>query len=290
MEGLARLDMEIDNVRAAFDRSTAAGDDDTALALAVAVGNCWDVRGRYREGYERIAPLVERGAGTPSRRARALAMLAWLVYRLGDLDAAAGFATRGVEFATASHCPEDVYLCHLVLGVVALDRNDLTTARRHLERAHSIAVDMDHDDARALADGNLADLALTTGDHALARQLWERNLDRSTLHFWVELHTRWGLGTVARREGRHDAADEQFSRCLELAEIVGSPHYAAVALVGLAAVAADRGDDDGATALLRRADVVLEVAGIELTGIDAEAYRDAHRVTLAVREAGARST
>ena len=211
IEVLARLDAEMDNVRAAFDRSIAGGDDDTALALAVSVDRYWDVRGYYREGCDRIGLLLERGAGPPALRARAVAMMSLLTYRLGELGDAVILATRGVELATATRSLAAAYECHNVLGIIALDRNDLTTARRYLERAHTIAADLDRDETRAHANGNLADLAMTSGDNVLARQLWERNLG-STLPPWVELHTRWGLGTVARREGRHDAANDQFTR------------------------------------------------------------------------------
>jgi tetratricopeptide (TPR) repeat protein len=172
-----------------------------------------------------------------------------------------------------------------VLGLAALDRNELATAREHLEQAHAYAGELDLDDAVARTNGNLADLAMTCGDHDQARQRWERNLAHPILP-WRESHTRWGLGTLARRDGRLDEADDHFARTLQVADAIGFPHYVAIACVGLAAVAADRGNYAECRILLERADAVLEVAGIELTGIDAEAYREAHRTTLAEQEPG----
>ena len=282
---LATVDADLDNLRVAFDRSSAAGDDEDAFAIAVDLGRYWHIRGHYREGSERIRQRLERGAGEPARRAQAMGTLSYLTYLRGELADAVDLATRGAEAATSTQSLDALCRCHTVLGLVALDRDQFTTARDHLERAHAIAVDFDRDTLTARTNGNLADLAMMCGDHEQARQRWKHSLTRP-LTPWREVHARWGLGTAARRDGRVDEADDHFTRALQLAEAIGYPHYVAIALVGLAVVAADRGEHVQCSVLLERVDAVLQVAGIELTGIDAEAYLEAKQATLATTEPG----
>jgi tetratricopeptide (TPR) repeat protein len=289
LDDVALIDADIDNVRAGYDRSAAAGDHDTALALVVDLGAYWGVRCHYRELGERIRRPLERGARDPARRADAVRLLSWHAYVVGESAEAVDLATRGIDLATSTRNLDALCGCHQLLGTVALDRGDVTTARRHFELARAIAVELDLDDTLARTNSNLADLALALGDHDEARQRWEHNLTQP-LAPWREVRARWGLATIARRDGRLDEAADDFTRSLQLSEVIGQPHMAGVALVGLALVAADRGEHAESRALLERADAVLEVAGIELTGTDAEAYRDARSSTLAAQEPDERAS
>jgi tetratricopeptide (TPR) repeat protein len=276
LEDLALIEGDVDNFRAAYDRSFAAGDDDTALGIAMDLENYWFVRGHYREGCERMRRPLERDARAPARRADALRMLSWHAFVSGDVADSIDLATRSLELATASRNLDAQWGCHGLFGMVALGNGEFTTARRHFEQAHAIAVELGTDDALARTNSNLADLAMALGDYEQARQRWERNVGRP-LPPWREIRARWGLGTIARRQGRFDEADQQFARSVELAEAIGYPHAVAVALVGRALVAADRGDAVECRLLLDRADAVLEIAGIVLAGSDGEDYREARR-------------
>ena len=62
-DAISVLDLELDNLRAAFDRAEAAGDHETALRIATALYYYWYLKGYFREGRDRIRRPLDRGAG-----------------------------------------------------------------------------------------------------------------------------------------------------------------------------------------------------------------------------------
>jgi predicted ATPase/DNA-binding SARP family transcriptional activator len=274
-DALPQIDPEIDNLRLAIDRATANGDDDTALRIAVDLDRYWATRGLYREGIERISGPLERGAGEPRLRGTALHRLAGLSYISCQLDEASAFAHRGIATGTAAHHVAAVGGCHNVLGIVALDRDDLDSARHHLERAESIAAQLGIGEDLVIATCNLADLAMMEGDDDEARRRWEQTLtmnDTAGLAPWTESNALLGLGAIARRQGRLGDAHEQYTRAHQIAESTRFPHNTAVALIGLAGVAVDRGDHHDAAHLLAEAERLLAATGVRLTAFDAQLH------------------
>jgi predicted ATPase/DNA-binding SARP family transcriptional activator len=283
-QGLALIDVELDNLRTAFDRAVAAGDDGTALRIATALYQYWYTRGHFREGRDRIAGPLGRGAGDARLQALALQALAGLTWLLGDLDGAEALARRGIERGTGAAALEAAMGCHTVLGVVARDRGDLDEAVEHIERSAALAQELGLERDVIIANTNLADLALAAGDLDAARRRFERTLAFNREHGFAaadDSYALLGLGAVARLGGRLDEAVEHLVRALELCERAGFGHNAALALVGLAAVAIERDDHDEAALLLGRATERVAAAGGELTGPDAELYERTSAAALA---------
>jgi predicted ATPase/DNA-binding SARP family transcriptional activator len=269
-QGLAAIDLELDNLRAALDRA----DDDTALRIATALYQYWYARGYFREGRDRIRGPLHRGAGDATLQSLALHALAGLTWLLGDVDDAEAVARRGIEVGTRAGAADSVMGCHTVLGLVARDRGDLTAAAEHIERSGALAQELGLERDVIIANTNLADLALAAGDLEGARRRFERTLayNDGNVAPVDDSFALLGLGTVAHRSGHLDEATEHLSRALRLCERAGFRHNAALALVGLAAIAADRGEHDDAALLLGRATELLSVTGSELTGADAELH------------------
>ncbi len=281
-DGLRTIDADLDNLRTAIGRAEQDGDDETALRIATALYRYWYLRGLFREGFDRIAGPLERGAGDALLQALALRAIAGLQYLLGDLDQARALATRGVEVASAAGGHEPLLACHTVLSHIARERDQLSAARAHLEQSEAIAQRLGLLEDVMVANTNLGELAMAAGDLDEARLRWER-----TLAFYggrEQENTTFallGLGSVASRQGRLDEAFEHFSRARDLAESAGFQHNAMMALVGLAGVAADQGNSVSAALLLGRADGLLKVTGGELTVADDEVYQRARAVALA---------
>jgi predicted ATPase/DNA-binding SARP family transcriptional activator len=283
-QGLAEIDLELDNIRAALDRAT----DDTALRIATALYQYWYARGHFREGRDRIRGPLERGAGDATLQARALHALAGLTWLLGDIDDAEAVARRGIDVGTSAAALEPIMGCHTVLGLVARDRGDLAAAADHIERSGALAQELGLDRDVIIANTNLADLALAAGDLEAARLRFERTLawNEANVAPVDDSFALLGLGAVAHRSGRLDEAVEHLTRALALCERAGFRHNAAIALVGLAAIAADRGEHDDAALLLGHATELLSVTGSELNGADAELY--ARTKATALEQLGAR--
>jgi predicted ATPase/DNA-binding SARP family transcriptional activator len=283
-QGLAAIDIELDNMRAALDRA----DDDTALRIATALYQYWYARGHFREGRDRICAPLERGAGDTTLQARALHALAGLTWLLGDVDDAEAVARRGIDVGTSAAALEPIMGCHTVLGLVARDRGDLAAAADHIERSGALAQELGLDRDVIIANTNLADLALAAGDLEGARRRFERTLawNEANVARVDDSFALLGLGAVAHRSGRLDEAAEHLAKALTLCERAGFRHNAAIALVGLAAIAADRGEHDDAALLLGHGSELLSVTGSELNGADAELY--ARTKATALEQLGAR--
>jgi tetratricopeptide (TPR) repeat protein len=139
-------------------------------------------------------------------------------------------------------------------------------ATAHIERSAALAQELGLEQDVIIANTNLADLALTAGDLEGARRRLEKTLAWNHEHGLAaedDSFALLGLGTVEHRSGRLDEAAERFDQALRLAERAGFHHNAALALVGLAAVAADRMDHAQAAVLLGRAGQLGELAGAD---------------------------
>lgn len=271
-EGLAVVDREIDNLRAASDCAAERGDEETALRIAAALYPYWWVRGHFSEGRERIRRLLEREPTDGELHARALHALASLSWLTGDSSAASAAAVRGVEVGTAANALEPVSHCHTVLGILARDRGEFDLAREHLERSGALAAELGNDEDVMAANENLADLALAAGQLDEARRLWERVIGwqrEQGLPAGADSLPRFGLGAVAYHEDRLDDAQAEFARAFALSVEAGFPNGQALALSGCAAVAGASGDAVEGALLLGCAEAICAAAGFEPTGPEA---------------------
>jgi hypothetical protein len=120
------------------------------------------------------------------------------------------------------------------------------------------------------------------------------NLAPAELHLQrgVELHRTLGndegaalalqnLGLVAVVRKRFDEAEDLLFKSLAAGRAVGSTEVVLYCLVGLASVAAARGESEKAVRLLGAAEAIREGLGIELQGFE----REMHATTASVGEA-----
>lgn len=274
------LDADLDNLRATIERSELAGDDDTALRVATSLYRFYYLRGLFREGRDRIAGPLGRGAGDLDLQAMALRALSGFHFLLGELDESRAAALQGIEIGSAAGADYAVMACHTVLSHVARERGEYADAKSHLERSASIAEDLGLAADVVVANTNLGELALAVGDLEEARRRWELSLefygDDEASTFAI-----LGLGAVAVRQGHLEEAAGHFTRARGLSERAGWPHNTAMALVGLAGVVSKQGDHAEATRLLGRADALLESTGGELVVADEEIYQHVRSAALA---------
>ena len=268
-EGLATVDTDIDNLRLAMDRADLAGDDVSALRIATALYRYWYLRGLFGEGRDRITFPLERGVGAGPLRALALRALAGLRFLLGDLDEAHALAGAGIEAGLAVGDHVSIVACHTVLGLIAKERGAYAEAGAHFRESEIVAERHGLAEDVVVANTNLGELAFATGDLAQARRRWETTLvtqggPEANLTFAL-----LGLGALAVQEGRLDEGERHLVRARDLAEQAGFNHNRAMALVALADVASQRGDDERAAIVIGEAHELLAVTGGKLTTEDA---------------------
>jgi non-specific serine/threonine protein kinase len=206
---LARLDAELDNLRAALEWSaTHTKGLDHALTVAGRLWWFWQAHGYYKEGRAYLERLLDRAEpGTaPGCRAQALigaGMLAWNQGGSADLAAARELLTRAVAIAR-EHRSRRV-LAEAVGGLARTirDQGDHVLGGYLLEEAFRLA-EMDGDRWRAARSLNgLGVLASEQGDFVRARDYFERSLARcrevgDAFGVATELSN---MGNVAYRQG-----------------------------------------------------------------------------------------
>ena len=192
-EWLDRLDAELDNVRAAFDRLEHCAESDRLIELAGATWLLWEDKGHLKEGVRRLGAAIAHDGGPPSGRAGALLGAASMSADLGDdLETSFRFGEEALELYRAQEDAWGTATSLLVLGLnhmadlkplLARDYFDESAAcyrragdvhnelqaRRRLAWSYDVSGDLDR--ARAIHQENLI----------RARELGEEFLTARTL-------------------------------------------------------------------------------------------------------------
>jgi predicted ATPase/DNA-binding SARP family transcriptional activator len=211
LEGLAQLDAEQSNIRAALEWGL-ENRLEAAAQLAGAMFWNWHLRGRYADGYIRL----QRALAVTSGESKALRAL--LLSRAGYLARWLGDANRAVRY-----CEESIALY------------------RELGDQEGIAFPL-------AALGSL--VFFLQADSERGRALLHESLDlfRQAGNKWGSRHVLGVLGMTYAIE-QPDYGSACFQESLALARELGVPDGIAWALLGLGILAFHRGDDERAMAL-----------------------------------------
>jgi predicted ATPase/DNA-binding SARP family transcriptional activator len=173
--GMARLEQEHDNLRAALDFCAADAESiETGLRLAVVLHPFWTAGG-LSEPHRRCAALLAHpGAQAPTRgRADLLLVGAHLASNQSDDEEAALLLNEALAIYRAIHDPEGIASA---LHVLADTCHDRATRQTYLEE--SLAMSQEIGDRRGIAAAlnRLGVLAYDRGDYARSRQLLGESL------------------------------------------------------------------------------------------------------------------
>ncbi len=162
---LVRLDEQYDNLRAALEWSlSAAGDVETGLRLAGALGAYWYVRGAFTEGRAWLEKLLDRSAGSDTAVvAHAKNMASVLVLHQGDLALARRLAREALTHFEG-------------LDSAAPEHAGPTSRTQGIARSYSVLAFIEKEDE----------------DYSLAR-----HYDVESLEHWRESGYAWGIAWVA---------------------------------------------------------------------------------------------
>lgn len=224
--GLAHLEAERDNWRAALERGLGGSGDMLALArrLAAALWPFWYRRGYLAEGRE------------------------WLARALMPEDA---------------HAPALTATLHHGSGVLAWNQGDYVAASEHYERSLAIRRDLGDEQGMAALLNNLGNLALDQSDSAAARQYLEQSLAiKRRLGDTVGISASLGnLGALAYQQGDHEAARAYLEESVALKRQLGDTSGAAIPLGTLGAVAVAQGEFRKGRSLLEESLQLKQAAG-----------------------------
>ena len=249
-DALARLDVELDNIRAAFGWADLAGAGEDALRIAGALPLFWLVRSHFAEATARIDAALAAG-GDPALRAKALVGAALIATYQLDLDRTLEYAREALEIARELDDDRVAARALNWLAAVALFA-DSPSARPQIEEVVALAARVQDQWYMAQSTLLLGELEAQrdrpdTAIRTLARaaEIAKRNgdlLNEREAHFF---------GSVAHLYvGRLEPARAAAAEGLAIAERLDDRLFVALLRAVLGGVATEQGDYDGARAML----------------------------------------
>ncbi|HET9494707.1 MAG TPA: tetratricopeptide repeat protein [Chloroflexia bacterium] len=197
---MARLDADLDNIRAALSWSLSdVGDAGVGLRLAGALGWYWEHKGHFAEGWRWLHDVIASVDDTDrsSVRGRALYALGMLAEERGDIDTARNALEESVGIFSVSGETRLYAYSLLVLCRVTANLSDLSTREMAAQAVDTLRA---LDDKWGLAHGLevVASMDYVLGDMASARAR-----DLESLALYKELGDKWYTAYMLRELGVH---------------------------------------------------------------------------------------
>ncbi len=140
---IARIEADLDNVRAALAWSSKRDPSNTFARLAVAMESFWAVRGRLAEGCAWSDRALEASDACPlPLRASVVRAAAWIARYQCELDRAEALGRRGLALSREHGDPLGIAHAIVLLGYVEDHRGNFVSARAYHERARAIAEEL----------------------------------------------------------------------------------------------------------------------------------------------------
>jgi predicted ATPase/transcriptional regulator with XRE-family HTH domain len=240
-----------DNFLTALRWALAAGDGETAIALAGNLWWFWYRRGLFALGQELLEAALRLTTADRSARARALNGLASIHLALDDPAASLACHEEGLALRRELNDPLGIATALHNMGLTAYVLGDFAQAIAWLNE--SIAADPTADPAQAWA--HIGIIALDTLDLAESRRWLERAYaaTQPAPAGWLHAFVASNLADTLWECGERGQARQLAEASLHLFEALGDEHYTTDPCLLLARIAAAEGDLAGAQALAAHA-------------------------------------
>jgi predicted ATPase/DNA-binding CsgD family transcriptional regulator len=227
---VARLDLELDNARAALRWLAQSGQVDLELRLATALAGYWQLRGQLDEAYQTLDSALVRGTAAPAAvRAAALAAASGLALARGDWTSAARLAESCLEVSDqvgnrAARCAG--LAC---LAVARLRLGDRARARAAARESLDMARDLGQPDLLVRALQHLAQVTLALGNDDASLSLYTESLRlaHDVGDSWQAARALEGVAVTVARQGRGRLTLRLAGAAAGLREDLGAPLHPA---------------------------------------------------------------
>jgi predicted ATPase/DNA-binding CsgD family transcriptional regulator len=274
---LARLDAELDNLRAALAWFNAADEPINVLRLLALPGyGDWAVRAYHDEVRRWLEPALRAAPDAPAAvRVGALSVIAFTTSFFGDAPAAVTYAEEGLALARELGNPFALGRALYAVGLARAFSDDVARAAVAYEEAVALLRTTGVTSWEALALAELGDTRLMTGDVAGAVPLLDEALAllrRVENPFGIAV-TLGERAHAARMQGDQVLAARLFAESIAAAEEIGTSRLVLGAVAGLAGVALALGQPARAARLLSAVETEGETSGIGRLGHAAHTAR-----------------
>lgn len=261
---LDRLDLELDNVRAALAWSAGSGDVEPGLDIAAMLWRFWEQRGHALEARRWLGSLLDQPTVEPSpARARALLTDAYLAHLTGDLTVATTRAEDGLTLAEEGDDPITLVFALLTQGIIHGTVGDIATAEANIQRALTVARRVEWSLGERMALVDLGILARIQGDADLAAARFEeaRALSEAVGDAYAQAFCFTNLAHLALQQAEWDASAGWYRQSLTIWRDLQDVHNVASILDALAWPLGAQGRAEQATRLFGAAEALRERVG-----------------------------
>ncbi|MCC6402877.1 MAG: tetratricopeptide repeat protein [Fimbriimonadaceae bacterium] len=225
VEWVARLDTELDNVRAALDWARSRPEHRVRFVrLAVALELYWFLSGRWREGLGRALAAIELEAAPTEDRAGALNCAGALTLKLGDLLGARRLHLECLALREDLGDRGGATVSAANLALIEQELGNFEAARGRFEHVLVAFTELDRPHGVAQTLLCLGEIAQAQGDLAEARSRFEESLavaEREALPFRITSALA-SIGGIALLEGKLDEAERHLQTALDSSNEIGA--------------------------------------------------------------------
>jgi predicted ATPase len=246
-QGLASLDAELGNVRAALDWASERGQIATGLRLAGALAPFWSTRGYAGEGLawlNRLLAEMEPVTLPAAVAARTLYGAGVLANSQGDQQRAMQWLDRAIELYREAGDQVGAIRALNTRSGVDYDWGDLQSSMQRLKQCTGLARAANDLGELARALANLGEVYYHLDDLDRAAQCHQEalRLARRAGRVDIEAYQLSDLANVARRRADYATATRLHRQALGLKRMLGDHRRIAISLEDLAALAVAEGD------------------------------------------------
>jgi predicted ATPase/class 3 adenylate cyclase len=262
-EWLDRLELELDNFRAALDFLEASAETQLALRMAGALSALWANNGHVVEGRRRLEHALAADALPTAARAKALDGAAEMASFSEDTTAMRAWAEEALALHRGLGDRRGIADAMASLGVALGEGGDWTSARQVLEESLGRFRDLGNDPRVMWGTRTLAWAYAECGDLTRARDLYEDALRqaRAAGNRLFESVVLGSLSWLGVREGRVLEASQLLKESLRIKRELGERIETATGLCHAASILAVRGRTDVATRLISCFEAISEEIG-----------------------------
>ncbi len=256
--GMRRMEVDLDNIRAAVARAQAGGADPVvAVKIQVALMRFWILRGYSTEARNNIrAALALPGVqDVPIVHAHALYLGGTLAASQSDYVEARRMLTACLELRRVLGNPREIAATLSTLAVIRLNEGDAAQARVSEEEALGIFRELGDRIGEAIGLLHLGEICMDLADTAESRGFLDQCLviARSIKHLELEGECERSLGELALEEGDVATARQRLTRSLEVFQSAEDKRGEATARWWMGRANLVAGDLDASRSLLKEA-------------------------------------